>query len=154
MLAKRFTNPSADIITVLAGLDEVDAVFFNFAGALEHIVRTGRSRKSVSDLVDLGVDVLAVAVRQKAIEVALSLTSGAWQTSLVSYFTHRDLFPALMKVLAVHFFLYSLLTIGYGKAFRLICCWTFYSLMPYLPYRPLMRVLCKVPNYIDFKLTG
>lgn len=119
MLAKRFTNPSADIITVLAGLEEVDAVFFNFAGALEHIVRTGRSRKSVLDLVDLGVDVLAVAVRQKAIEVALSLTSGAWQTSLVSYFTHRDLFPALMKVLAVHFFLYSLLTINMEKHSRL-----------------------------------
>ena len=39
-----------------------------------------------------------VDVRQKAIEVALSLTSGAYQTSLVSYFTHRDLFPSLMKV--------------------------------------------------------
>lgn len=37
-------------------------------------------------------------IRQKAIQVALSLTSGAYQTSLVSYFTHRDLFPALMKV--------------------------------------------------------
>ena len=28
----------------------------------------------------------------------LSLASGAYQTSLVSYFTHRDLFPALAKV--------------------------------------------------------
>lgn len=43
-------------------------------------------------------------VRQKAIEVALSLTSGAYQTSLVSYFTHRDLFPALMKVGNINFF--------------------------------------------------
>ncbi|MCJ1230994.1 hypothetical protein MMC12_007669 [Toensbergia leucococca] len=81
VLAKRYTNPSADIITVLAGLDEVDTVFSDFANAIETIIRTGRS----------------LDVRQKAIEVALSLTSGAYQTSLVSYFTHRDLFPSLMK---------------------------------------------------------
>lgn len=81
ILAKRYTNPSADIITVLAGLDEVDAVFFEFANAIESIIRTGRSAD----------------IRSKAIDVALSLTSGAYQTSLVSYFTHRDLFPALMK---------------------------------------------------------
>jgi hypothetical protein len=33
-----------------------------------------------------------------AIETATSMTSGAYKTSLVSYFTHRDLFPSLMKV--------------------------------------------------------
>ena len=44
-----------------------------------------------------------VEVRNKAIDVALSLTAGAYQTSLVSYFTHRDLFPALMKVLVPSF---------------------------------------------------
>ncbi|CAD6585565.1 MAG: hypothetical protein ASARMPREDX12_002058 [Alectoria sarmentosa] len=81
ILTKRYTNPSADIITLLAGLDEVDAVFFDFANAIESIIRTGRSAE----------------VRSKAINVALSLTSGAYQTSLVSYFAHRDLFPALMK---------------------------------------------------------
>jgi hypothetical protein len=26
------------------------------------------------------------------------MTSGAYKTSLVSYFTHRDLFPSIMKV--------------------------------------------------------
>ncbi|MCJ1408072.1 hypothetical protein MMC19_002145 [Ptychographa xylographoides] len=76
VLSKRYTNPSSDIITVLAGLDEVDAIFSESSGRL------------TLDTVD---------VRQKAIEVALSLTSGAYQTSLVSYFTHRDLFPSLMK---------------------------------------------------------
>ena len=45
VLAKRYTNPSADIITVLAGLDEVDAVFSDFANAIESVIRTGRSRK-------------------------------------------------------------------------------------------------------------
>ena len=44
---KRYTNPSADIITVLSGLDEVDAVFFEFANAIEGIIRTGGSRKSL-----------------------------------------------------------------------------------------------------------
>ncbi|MCJ1381536.1 hypothetical protein MMC17_004647 [Xylographa soralifera] len=81
VLSKRYTNPSSDIITVLAGLDEVDAVFSDFANAIETIIRTGRTKR----------------VRKKAIEAALSLTSGAYQTSLVSYFTHRDLFPSLMK---------------------------------------------------------
>jgi len=50
VLAKRYTNPSADIITVLAGLDEVDSVFFEFAGAIEHVVRTGRSRGAIPNL--------------------------------------------------------------------------------------------------------
>lgn len=30
--------------------------------------------------------------------MALSITSGAYSTGLISYFTHRDLFPSLMKV--------------------------------------------------------
>jgi hypothetical protein len=41
---------------------------------------------------------ITVDIRQKAIEVALSVVSGAYQTTLLSYFTHRDLFPSLMKV--------------------------------------------------------
>ncbi len=43
ILTKRYTNPSSDIISVLAGLDEVDAVFFDFANAIEGIVRNGGS---------------------------------------------------------------------------------------------------------------
>lgn len=43
VLAKKFMNPSSDVITVLAGLDEVDAVFFDFANAIETTLRTGRS---------------------------------------------------------------------------------------------------------------
>jgi hypothetical protein len=43
-----------------------------------------------------------VEIRQKAIEVALAVVSGAYQTSLLSYFTHRDLFPSLMKVCTSH----------------------------------------------------
>lgn len=36
-------------------------------------------------------------LRQKAVEVVLAITSGAYQTSLLTYFIHRDLFPAIMK---------------------------------------------------------
>lgn len=39
-----------------------------------------------------------VDLRLKAIKTAIAMTSGAYKTSLVSYFTHRDLFPSLMKV--------------------------------------------------------
>jgi len=81
VLPKKYTNPSSDIINVIAGLDDVDAVFTEFVAALDVTIKTGRN----------------LDIRQKAIEVALSVTSGAYQTSLLSYFTHRDLFPSLMK---------------------------------------------------------
>ena len=81
ILAKRYTNPSSDTITVIAGLDEVDVVFSEFANAIEHCIRTGRS----------------IDIRQKATDTALALIAGAYQTSLVSYFSYRDLFPASMK---------------------------------------------------------
>ncbi|KAJ8062706.1 hypothetical protein OCU04_009226 [Sclerotinia nivalis] len=81
VLSKKYTNPSSDIISILAGLDHVDAVFTDFVAALDVTIRTGRS----------------LDIRRKAVEAALSVTSGAYQTSLLSYFTHRDLFPSLMK---------------------------------------------------------
>lgn len=81
VLPKKYTNPSSDIISVLAGLDQVDAVFTDFVAALDVTIRTGRN----------------LDIRQKAIEAALAVVSGAYQTSLLSYFTHRDLFPSLMK---------------------------------------------------------
>lgn len=39
----------------------------------------------------------SVELRLRAVEVVLSITSGAYQTSLLTYFIHRDLFPAIMK---------------------------------------------------------
>ena len=38
-----------------------------------------------------------VHIRQLAVTVALSVAAGAFQTGLLTYFTHRDLFPSLMK---------------------------------------------------------
>ena len=57
---------------------------------------------------------MIVEIRSKAIDVALSLTSGAYQTSLVSYFAHRDLFPALIKVSmnVLHFLWYLALVVS------------------------------------------
>ncbi|RHZ72198.1 hypothetical protein CDV55_107052 [Aspergillus turcosus] len=81
VLKKKYTNPSSDVITVLAGLDEVDHVISNLVAVLDGIIRNGSS----------------FDIRVKAIRVAIALTTGAYKTSLVSYFTHRDLFPSLMK---------------------------------------------------------
>ncbi|RPA87009.1 DUF1741-domain-containing protein [Ascobolus immersus RN42] len=81
LLAKRYTNLSSDIISLLTGLDNVDAVFTDFVGSLDNIIKNGRT----------------VEQRRKAIHLALTLACGAFQTGLLSYFTHRDFFPALMK---------------------------------------------------------
>ncbi|KAK2748858.1 hypothetical protein FQN55_004000 [Onygenales sp. PD_40] len=81
VLTKKYTNPSSDIITVLAGLDEVDHVISDFVAALDGIIRNGAN----------------FDIRIKAIEAAISMTSGGYKTSLISYFMHRDIFPALMK---------------------------------------------------------
>ncbi|EAW10514.1 ARMH3 family protein [Aspergillus clavatus NRRL 1] len=81
VLKKKYTNPSSDVITILAGLDEVDHVISNLVAVLDGIIRNGGS----------------LEFRVKAIRAAIALTSGAYKTSLVSYFTHRDLFPSLMK---------------------------------------------------------
>jgi hypothetical protein len=43
VLPKKYNNPSSDIINVLAGLDQVDAVFTEFVAALDVTVRTGRT---------------------------------------------------------------------------------------------------------------
>ena len=78
----------------------MDSVFNDFANAIEKLIRSGRTGKSIAH--DYGRNgannEILEELRRKAIEAALALTSGAYQTSLVSYFTHRDLFPALMKV--------------------------------------------------------
>ncbi|KAI5791673.1 hypothetical protein DFH27DRAFT_595948 [Peziza echinospora] len=81
ILTKRYTNLSSDIISLLTGLDNVDKVFTGFVAALEGLVRNGRN----------------IELRCKAIQTAMCIAYGAFQTGLLSYFTHRDFFPALMK---------------------------------------------------------
>jgi hypothetical protein len=43
VLKKKYTNPSSDVITVLAGLDEVDHVISNLVAVLDGIIRNGSS---------------------------------------------------------------------------------------------------------------
>ncbi|KAF2212353.1 hypothetical protein CERZMDRAFT_68014 [Cercospora zeae-maydis SCOH1-5] len=83
VLSKRFTNPSSDVIDVLAGIDNVDPVFFDLVGTLDHAIKDGRSTE----------------LRQKAIRMAIAVVAGGYQTALVSYFVQKDFFPALMKLL-------------------------------------------------------
>lgn len=45
-----------------------------------------------------GLTRFAVELRQKAVGVALAITSGAYQTSLLTYLIQRDMFPSVMKV--------------------------------------------------------
>ncbi|OAA33702.1 hypothetical protein AAL_01167 [Moelleriella libera RCEF 2490] len=81
LLSKRYPHPSSDIISIVAGLDQIDAVFTNFVSVLDTIVRSGRS----------------LAVRHQAVNVLLAVTAGAYRTTLLTYMIQRDLFPALMK---------------------------------------------------------
>lgn len=102
VLNKKYTNPSSDVITVLAGLDQVDQVMTEFVAVLDTTIRSGSNCKHLS-LSSTCSGILTpsrntVDLRLKAIKTAISMTSGAYKTSLITYFTHRDLFPSLMKV--------------------------------------------------------
>lgn len=80
-LTKKYTNPSSDIISVLAGLHDADVVMADFVGALDMVIRNGRN----------------IPLRLRAVRTTLSITAAGFLTVLPSYFTHRDLFPSLMK---------------------------------------------------------
>ncbi|KAJ9605507.1 hypothetical protein H2200_010164 [Cladophialophora chaetospira] len=78
---KKYTNPNTDVIELLAGLNAIDGLMSDLVHNLEAIIRQSKE----------------ASLRMKAVETVLALVSGGFQTSLVTYFTHRDLFPALMK---------------------------------------------------------
>ncbi|EME49532.1 hypothetical protein DOTSEDRAFT_68345 [Dothistroma septosporum NZE10] len=82
VLAKKYTNPSSDIIEVLAGLDDVDSVFVDLVSTLDQAIRDGQTPE----------------VRREAVRTAIAVVAGGYQTALVSYFVQRDFFPALMKM--------------------------------------------------------
>lgn len=112
VLGKKYTNPSSDIIELLAGLDHVDTVFTEFVGALESLIRNGRSSAHgccPNGIGHAGLEeprspgnragcTYTADLQQRAVEVALAVTSGAYQTSLLTYFIQRDLFPAIINV--------------------------------------------------------
>lgn len=82
VFSKKYPNPNTDVIEVLAGLDAVDKLMSDLVHGLEGIIR--QSSK--------------LSFRTKALDTVLSLVAGGFHTSLVSYFMHKDLFSALMKV--------------------------------------------------------
>ena len=43
ILAKKYTNPSSDIIEVVAGLDDVDVVFSELVAALDSVIKDGET---------------------------------------------------------------------------------------------------------------
>jgi hypothetical protein len=45
ILSKKYTNPSSDVITVLAGLDEVDHAISELVTVLDGTIRGGSSRE-------------------------------------------------------------------------------------------------------------
>lgn len=45
VLTKKYTNPSSDIIDVLAGLDNVDAVLSDLVATLDTAIKNGRDGK-------------------------------------------------------------------------------------------------------------
>jgi hypothetical protein len=42
-LTKKYTNPSSDVISVLAGLNDADSVMTDFVATLDTAIRNGRS---------------------------------------------------------------------------------------------------------------
>ncbi|KAK5073192.1 hypothetical protein LTR64_000399 [Lithohypha guttulata] len=81
VLAKKYANPSTDIIEVVAGLEDVDNVMTDIVNGLDTIIN-----KSTS-----------ASLRRKAIDCAIAAVAGSYQTSLVTYFIHQDFFHGLMK---------------------------------------------------------
>ena len=97
VLTKRFTNPSSDVIEVLAGLDEIDGAVTALVGCIYAALRQSDSGELFMFKSCAEPDSLTEGLSQASITTAIALVSGAYQTGIVSYFTHRDLFPALMK---------------------------------------------------------
>ncbi|KAK0290952.1 hypothetical protein LTR35_001673 [Friedmanniomyces endolithicus] len=83
--ALKLGRPPADehALDVVAGLDNVDAVFSELVASLDNIIR-----KDGGDL----------SLRLKAVRTAIAVVSGGYQTALVSYFVNRDFFPAIMRL--------------------------------------------------------
>jgi len=82
VFTKKYTNPNTDVIEVLAGLDTIDRLMSDLVHGLESIIRQANKP----------------SFRTRALETTLALVAGGFHTSLISYFIHRDLFSALMKV--------------------------------------------------------
>lgn len=55
-LTKKYTNPSSDIISVLAGLHDADAIMTDFITTLDTVIRTGRTCTLEDTMLDVRAD--------------------------------------------------------------------------------------------------
>ena len=92
VLNKRYGNPGADVMTVLAGLDDVDAIFSDFVAVLEDIIGTEKTSADARIHEDWR------RTRIKAVQVAIITVTGTYNTALSSYFISKDMFPGLVEV--------------------------------------------------------
>ncbi|KAK3117736.1 hypothetical protein LTR53_000546 [Teratosphaeriaceae sp. CCFEE 6253] len=83
VLGKRYTDPGSDIIEVVAGLDNVDAMFGELVATLDDVIRN---------------ETRDASLRLKAVRTAIAVVAGGYQTALVSYFVGRDFFPGIMRL--------------------------------------------------------
>lgn len=83
ILAKRYTNFSSDVITILTGLERVDA----------ELTRTVRA-------LELQITCKELNERLLAIDVCSAFVYGAFHSSLISYFMVRDIFSCLTTFVA------------------------------------------------------
>lgn len=78
---KKFVSYSSDIISVAAGLENIDKVFSRFLDAINKIISDGGAHLST---------------RVSAIRTTTVIAGGAQQSSLASCFLYRDIFGAIM----------------------------------------------------------
>lgn len=87
ILAKRYSNPSTDVIEVLAGLENVDKVMTDLVNSLDSIISQPKSRQVL----------ITATCRARAVDCAVAAIAGSYQTSLATYFIQKDLFHGLMR---------------------------------------------------------
>lgn len=87
---KNFLSPSSDLIAVFAGLESIDGVFFDLLDNLSSIIKQKHSPEDPHSSFILSIQV-------NSIRSATIAAGGAYQTSLASYFTNRDIFGSIMS---------------------------------------------------------
>ncbi|ODQ63328.1 DUF1741-domain-containing protein [Nadsonia fulvescens var. elongata DSM 6958] len=81
VLSRNYGNQSADIISILAGFQSIDTLFFKLLDSLDQIIRN---------------NLYGYTIRLAAIRTTIITACGSSRTSLSSYFTQRDIFASIM----------------------------------------------------------
>lgn len=89
VFSKNFRSPSSDFIAIFAGLEYIDQVFFDLLDNLSSIIkrRTSKDDPHLKYMLNIQVN---------SIRTATVAAAGAYQTSLASYFTNRDIFGSII----------------------------------------------------------